>query len=174
MKYLIKLLVLGLIKICELRGKVYKIKDRTTDDLYLLRYILFRSKNFSIYIHRFMKSDDDVPHDHPFSFTSYVVDGGYTEHRFFLNNEGEFDETVVNRVPGSLAKRQAEDIHVVKIDRQYTYEERNKAPLTVIFLGDRTRDWGFWTKNYFGKRKWVYWKTYLGLPETFEGIEGQD
>ena len=60
-----------------------------TDDpenVYLLRSVLFRSKLFCIYIHRFLRSDKDDHHDHPFDFLGYVVKGGYIESRMIGNS----------------------------------------------------------------------------------------
>jgi hypothetical protein len=155
-------------------------KDRTfwisgTDDpenVYLRRYVLFRSKYFSIYIHRFMRSDKDDHHDHPFDFVGYVVTKGYSESRLqgyrellFLRN-GQF--SIGQRKPGTWGFRKAEDIHMVELDRSYTMDEYKEAPLTVIFRGPYRREWGFWKPSSWRKNcfTWVKWTTYLGVPES--------
>lgn len=52
------------------------------DNPYLLRWwILPRNKFFNIYLHLFMRSDDDrALHDHPWWNASFVLDGGYYEY----------------------------------------------------------------------------------------------
>lgn len=52
------------------------------DNPYLLRWwVLPRNKVFNIYLHFFMRSDDDrALHDHPWWNASFVLDGGYVEH----------------------------------------------------------------------------------------------
>ena len=59
---------------------------------YLLRWwVLPRNRVFNIYLHLFMRSDDDrALHDHPWWNASFVLDGGYVEHMpkwIYLNPE---------------------------------------------------------------------------------------
>ena len=137
--------------------------------LTLLRYFLFRTKWFSIYIHRFLLSDDEVPHDHPFSFWTYVVDGGYIEKRWEMirvlniapRNSEMFEVTSetkwlgrelvdVNRKPGSWAFRNKESVHRVVLHENYTLEEKEKAPLTICFIGPmKPGTWGFYPDGEF-------------------------
>src|SRR6202040_601720 len=57
-----------------------------TQDPYMLRWFLFRSKRDwlpRLYLHKFLRSDDDrAPHDHPWWFISIMLKGSYTEHRW--------------------------------------------------------------------------------------------
>ena len=47
--------------------------------IYLIRWSLFTCRWFAIKLHRILLSDDDCMHDHPWSFTSFVLWGGYIE-----------------------------------------------------------------------------------------------
>lgn len=47
----------------------------------LYRYYLLDTRWLGIYLHQLMTSDDDrAMHDHPWSFVSWLIGGGYTEH----------------------------------------------------------------------------------------------
>lgn len=54
----------------------------SAEDPYLLRWwIIPRNKVFNIYLHRFMRSDEDrALHDHPWSNLSILLRGCYAEH----------------------------------------------------------------------------------------------
>lgn len=162
---------------CMDRGRVFRIYGRADKhNVYLIRSILFKSPLFCIYIHRFMRSDNDRElHDHPFGFLSYVVRGSYTETRMFGYRDGPTTmigprfETAV-RAQGSLAFRPATTIHRVELDRDYAAKEFAIAPLTVIVRGPNVRQWGFW-REIFGYEdcvyyQWVKWTDYLGETEA--------
>lgn len=171
---------------CERRKRVFRITGTAgPDDVYLIRYFLFRSKYFSIYIHRFLRSDRDDPHDHPFNFLSYIVKGSYLE-RLYDPMGPEYDywgdarsvEPVgtlfcpwaADRKQGSWGFRPAETVHSVFLSKEYTYAERDQAPLSVIFRGVDRRQWGFWKEviGHASVKKWIKWTEYLGVPESGE------
>lgn len=149
--------------------KVLKIVGNADpDDVYLIRYFLLRTKYLSIYVHRFMRSDRDNPHDHPFSFVSYVVTGEYREERYTYNPASQhYDFSSSRRREGSWAYRHGTEIHAVKIDRSYRYEDRYQAPLTVVFRGPYFRPWGFWT-DILTQPVWTVWTRYLGKEDKRE------
>lgn len=136
------------------------------DDVYLVRYFLFRSNLFSIYIHRFLRSDRDDPHDHPFSFVSYLVSGEYTEVRYKYNKHPQqFDMSVCCREAGSLAYRKGEEIHMIALEQERNLTEKLQAPLTVVFRGPYYRPWGFWKDITFAP-EWVIWHKYLNVKKV--------
>ena len=174
---------------CEKTGRIRIIYNNHPDegDIYLIRYFLFYSRWFSIYIHRFMMSDLSVPHDHPFDFVGYIVKGQYEEEtldmehvRLYANTDNTLDlensyfhndfyrTSMSIRKQGSWAYRPRSHAHVVRIDRQYLLEEKDKAPLTVIFRGPYKRNWGFWDTHDKDHFKWSYHKTYLTGVETVQ------
>lgn len=75
-------------------------------------------------------SDQDVElHDHPGDNLSILLHGEMKE---------ETPDGVKIWTPGSIIARKAEDKHRILID----------APIiTMWIMGERTRDWGFWTNN---------------------------
>lgn len=71
------------------------------DDPYLMRWwVLPRNKFFNVYLHLFMRSDDDrALHDHPWWNASFVLDGGYFEHMpkwKYMNPNDPFDTISVS------------------------------------------------------------------------------
>lgn len=167
MNFLVKPVVYGLMKFAKKYGRVVKIMDRQDDSVYMIRYIVWKSKPCSLYIHRFLRSDHDVHHDHPWNFFTYVVEKGYKEELMVPENAGagELKPKYVTRTEGSLAYRKAESIHRVILDRDYSVNEQSLAPLTVCLLLNRRRIWGFVKSTKIG-HTWTNWKTYLGIDEN--------
>jgi hypothetical protein len=121
--------------------------------LYLRRYFLWRSRWFNIYLHHIPRPDEDRdPHDHPWSFVSVLLRGGYDEEVF--NTKRELIKTN-KRKAFAIGKRSGNVIH------QITRVDPNTW--TLVFTSSRWRKWGFITKD-----GWVYWKTYLGIPDNNE------
>jgi hypothetical protein len=52
------------------------------DEPYMLRWwVIPRNRFFNIYLHHFLRSDEDrALHDHPWLNCSWLLDGRYTEH----------------------------------------------------------------------------------------------
>ena len=182
----IKWLTIKLITYCERNNKVVDIMDRDKNgnmkpELYLRRYMVFFSRFGCIYIHRFFKSDDETHHDHPWNFFTYVVEGGYKEELLKSTNydkfnvwPAHFETSQTERKPGSIAYRQAKDIHRVILPRSYSPEEEQLTPLTICLIGPRIREWGFWknipdTKNF---KKWRIWTEFLGIDPYNKDFKG--
>ncbi|WJR32455.1 hypothetical protein P3F83_18260 [Mycobacteroides immunogenum] len=111
------------------------------DDPYLLRwYLIPRNRHLNIYLHQFIRSDDDrALHDHPWWFWSFVLAGHYYEHRA--------DGRRIKRHWLSVAYRAATTRHRVELPRSndpMSLLEREDCCWTVVVTGPRTRDWGFW------------------------------
>jgi len=120
---------------------------RGPGELYLIRYVLLNYKFFAFYLHKFMVSDYDTPHDHPGNFLSLPLTKGYLEHLP--------DGTAVWRGSFSLKFRTAEEFHWVEL---------TKGPAWTIFIRFRKRrEWGFLTP-----KGWVHHDEYnhsLGIDE---------
>ncbi|BCP41478.1 hypothetical protein MINTMi27_15710 [Mycobacterium intracellulare] len=125
------------------------------DDPYLLRwFVIPRNSFFNIYLHKFMRSDDDrALHDHPWWFASLILKGEYYEHRS--------DGTRRHRRAGSLAFRRPNTLHRVELVSDYQYElspqmlwRRIENPTwTLLFTGPKIRNWGFACP-----KGWVGWE----------------
>ena len=66
------------------------ILDRESNEPYLERFYLFLKDRgnfpFNIFLHRFLKSDPDDLHDHPWNYRTLILWGGYWEY----TKEGKF------------------------------------------------------------------------------------
>jgi hypothetical protein len=165
---MIELLLKPIIWFCIKTGRVFDITGTGgPEDVYLRRYYVVQSKYFNIFIHLFLRSDRDDMHDHPWNFGTYVVRGAYAEEvpGELLSFDGDKSVHAIRTNIRSVhynrwATRKATQLHRVKLDRELTLKDKDKATMTVCFTGKTRRDWGFVKDG-----KWVFWKKYLGLPD---------
>lgn len=104
------------------------------DDPYLRRWFLEKSREGSVYVHETLRSDvDEELHDHPGDNLSLVL-------------EGEMREVLPDGVrtlrPGDMVERLATDRHRLEID---------KPVITLFIMGERYREWGFWSTGADGR-----------------------
>lgn len=101
---------------------------------YLLRwYLLPRNPHLNLYLHKFLRDDDDrALHDHPWWFCSAVLLGGYRE---------VLESGSVIRRTGSIGFRRATHRHRVELLRVPTW--------TLVLTGSKVRTWGFWCPRGF-------------------------
>lgn len=135
------------------------IPDRLTGEDYLHRYYLFLKDRkwfpFNVTLHKIVKSDDPIFHDHPWPFMTIVLKGGYWEHTPVFDKEGnKFAEFTEWRGPGSIIKRGAGDFHWLEL-------EQGKTATTLFFMGPQQRDWGFLVDKTKKKSQWIQWQYYL-------------
>lgn len=94
--------------------------------------------------HRIRRRDlEDYPHDHPWSFFSLVLRGGYLEER-------HTPEGIEHRWVRWWNAVHATDVHRIVAVLPGT--------LTLVISGPKVRSWGFHTEHGF-----VPWRRYLGL-----------
>lgn len=103
------------------------------DDDYMLRWwVIPRNRFFNIYLHNFLRSDDDrALHDHPWLNMSILLDGRYTEHTIA-------DGGVHRRVEYS-----AGDIKLRGPKYAHRVELTHGACWSLFITGPVMRDWGF-------------------------------
>lgn len=99
----------------------------------------FRFLSFRLVMHHMHESDDDGLHDHPWSWASLVLSGGYHEHT---------PEGVFWRPPGHLRFRSANAFHRLVLD-----PNTRKGVYTLFAMGPRRREWGFLDRD----NNWVPW-----------------
>ena len=125
-------------KIMTYLGRFRIINDRIDKEPYLERYYLFLKDRkkfpFNIFLHKFLKSDPDDLHDHPWSFISIPIYPGYWEYL-------EDKEKPIWRGPLSIKYASANTFHRVELHEKYNYCWSLFIPFKQI------RDWGFKTKT---------------------------
>lgn len=139
--------------VCDKLGRVVYITGASgqglTIDIYMVRYVIFKNQYFSLYLHRFLRSDRDDMHDHPWNFWTYIISGVYYE---YTPKGVNYRSTLFNR----LVRRQATDLHKVVLARHYSLKEIREAPFTICLCGKRRKGWGFLKEG-----KIIPWKDYL-------------
>jgi hypothetical protein len=112
------------------------------DDPYLKRWwIIPRNRVFNIYLHQFLRSDEDrAHHDHPWTNLSIVLRGEYTEHS--IKAGGVIIRTV--RKAGAIKLRRAVAAHRIELHAGECW--------TLFITGPVVRLWGFHCPA--GWRRW--------------------
>jgi hypothetical protein len=69
---------------------------------------------FDAVLHKFSPQDlDPQIHDHPFSFTTHILKGGYIERMWFLGVDGKWFSRDIHRKPGTVHQILATNIHQI-------------------------------------------------------------
>ena len=126
------------------------------DNPYLLRWrVIPPNRWFNIYLHGFLRSDDDrALHDHPWVNASILLAGGYKEVRFIKQDSPEYGYRTVIRVQGDIVVRpRAAVAHRIALFPKPGGGER--SVLSLFITGPRTRDWGFHCP-----KRWVPWREF--------------
>jgi hypothetical protein len=126
-----------------------------TADPYLLRWwLLPRNTVFNVYLHCFLRSDDDrALHDHPWLFNaSVLLRGGYRE----WVGTGATD--FIDRFAGAFKFRWGPAPHRVEL--------RDGNCWTLFITGPRVREWGF-----LCPQGWVHWKDFTAPGD--KGVVGR-
>jgi hypothetical protein len=148
-----------LLKLLERLGRKRVVMDRVENEPYLERYYLFLRERerfpFNVFLHKFLKSDPDDVHDHPWPYATLILKGGYYEWIPQFNDKGlKIGELQVWRGPGSFRVCGANSYHRIELVPGIT-------PWTLFMPGAKQREWGFLVKN-----KWVQWDEYLKQRKT--------
>lgn len=127
----------------------------TPDNPYMLRwYLIPRNPIFNVYLHKFLRHDDDrALHDHPWWFLSVVLKGTYRE-------------VLRDGIESSWRKRFSFALRKPTYQHRVVLREDEGKPLpcwTLVLTGPRIREWGFWCPQGF-----VHWKVF-----TRPGDKGQ-
>jgi hypothetical protein len=143
-----------LLKLLERWGRKRIVMDRVSDEPYLERYYLFLKDRdrfpFNVFLHKFLKSDPDDVHDHPWPYATLILRGGYYEWQPQFNSAGQkIGEIAKWCGAGSFRWAGANTYHRIELDPTITC-------WTLFMPGRKCRDWGFLVRN-----QWVQWEQYL-------------
>jgi hypothetical protein len=143
-----------LLKLLDRLGRKRIVMDRVQNEPYLERYYLFLRERkqfpFNVFLHKFLKSDPDDVHDHPWPYATLILKGGYWEWIPHFDTVGrKTGEYQVWRRPGHFRVSKANSFHRIELDPDIT-------AWTLFMPGPKQREWGFLVKN-----KWIQWEQYL-------------
>ncbi|HEX7906838.1 MAG TPA: hypothetical protein VF534_01930 [Paraburkholderia sp.] len=128
---------------------------------YLLRWwVIPRNRFFNVYLHRFMRSDDDrALHDHPWLNCSILLRGRYVEHTIAAGGINVRTERVAGNWKVRLSGRIAHRLELV-----------DGECWTIFITGPRYREWGF----HCPAAGWVHWKRFTAPENPGEIGKGCD
>ena len=100
----------------EQHGRKRIVMDRASEEPYLERYYIFLKDRtrfpFNVFLHKFLKSDPDDVHDHPWPYVTLILKGGYWEWIPQFNLVGQkITEIAKWRGPGHLRFCKATSYH---------------------------------------------------------------
>jgi len=132
----------------EAHGRKRIVLDRQSDEPYLERYYLFlRDRTwfpFNVFLHKFLKSDPDDVHDHPWPYATLILKGGYYEYVPNFSQSGALvGETRYWRGPGHFRICRSTSYHRIEL-------AEGVECWTLFMPGPQKREWGFLVNN-----KWI-------------------
>jgi len=120
-----------------------------TDSGYLGRLHLVKTPWFALCVH-WIRARDPEPylHDHPVTFLSLILRGGYFETR---------------RVAGQARSGWRRSWNWIRASRedQHRIDVVLPGTVTLCFMGPKRREWGF-----AGPDGWIYWRDYHGAQRA--------
>jgi len=130
------------------------IMDRESKEPYLERYYIFLKDRqlfpFNVFLHKFLKSDPDDVHDHPWPYATLILKGGYYEWIPQFNPDGTLNCEIRKwRGLGHFRICKPESYHRVELKPGVT-------AWTLFMPGPQRREWGFLVDN-----KWIHNDNYL-------------
>ena len=113
------------LKVLDKVGRKRIVLDRASNEPYLERYYLFlkdrKSFPLNIFLHKFLKSDPDDLHDHPWPYATIILKGGYYEWIPNYDKNGKrLCEVAVWRKPGHFRVSSANSFHRIELDPDVT------------------------------------------------------
>jgi hypothetical protein len=132
-------------KLMQRLGRHRVIMDRQANEPYLERYYVFLKDRerfpFNVFIHKFLKSDPDDVHDHPWPYATLILKGGYYEWIPEFDKDGKKIAEFRNwRGPGHFRICSANSYHRIELDP-------NVTAWTMFMPGPQKRKWGFLVKD---------------------------
>lgn len=121
-------------------------------------WVIPRNRWFNIYLHHFLRSDDDrALHDHPWVNCSILLKGRYTEHTIAaggVNHHREYSA-------GQIKLRMASYAHRIDL---------TEGPCWTMFItGPNLREWGFHCP-----KGWRPWRQFVDDRDTGQIGRGCD
>jgi hypothetical protein len=132
------------LRLLDKLGRKRIVYDRIDSQPYLERYYVFIKDRkrfpFNVFLHKFLKSDPDDLHDHPWGYLTLILRGGYWEY----TPTGKYW-----RGPGHFRFCGAGSTHRIELDPAIT-------AWTLFMPGPQKKEWGFISNG-----KWIQHEEYL-------------
>lgn len=179
--YISAIRALGVALITRVAGQRppnYEVGADEPAGAYLRRwYLIPRNRFFNVYLHNFLRSDDDrALHDHPWHWASLLLRGQYIEHTIAAGGVHHHHQ----RHAGSIklcSPHAAHRVEVITAGSAFAPAGMRirscvglvdpAAPLpcwTLFITGPRVRDWGF----HCPLQGWIPWQRF-----TRAGVDGK-
>jgi hypothetical protein len=114
--------------------------------VYLRRLRIAQTPWVSLYLHWISEPDPHRdPHDHPWTFWSFILRGGYSEDVF---------ERIGGKPIRCYWRRWT--LHRMPVTKAHQITTVQPGTVTLVLTGRRVREWCFWTEN-----RLVPWREYL-------------
>jgi hypothetical protein len=106
----------------------------------------------NLVFHQMLGPDVGDPHDHPWSFETTILRGGYAEEIYFPNSGGRgWSMTVAHRRPGDRFRVDARTIHrIIDLPEGECW--------TMVTPQPAEREWKYWRFDEFGARSRHWWE----------------
>lgn len=135
-------------------------KKGDPDDVYLDRLRIVQTPWLGLYLHRIPRPDGDRdPHDHPWWFASMVLRGWYEEDRYYRPNHLQLGTpNNAQLCYAGNTRRRRFSVHMTPLfmAHRITNVPSDGSLLTLVLVGPRRRQWGFWP----GLVGWIPWTDY--------------
>lgn len=134
--------------------------DRIASD-YMERWVLSTPWGM-LRLHHILRSDDRAHlHDHPMSFLSLILKGGYIEHRPGpVGKDRQKKHRKLWYYPGDFVVRRAEDLHALEL------LDEERGAWTLVFATPYRRQWGFSTEDgWIRAGDYDAWKAMKSAPK---------
>lgn len=118
----------------------------------LTRYFLLQTRWFAVYLHHLHASDEDrALHDHPWSFVTFLLSGGYWEH-----TPARPRDRVSSKLVDVVTCHWHRRFSILWRPAEYKHRlELARPTWTLVLRFARRRQWGFWTTD-----GWIDWVSY--------------
>lgn len=114
-------------------------------ELYMKRLKIFECPAFGIYIHKIFEADIDRSlHDHPWSFMTFTLSGGYFEE--ILSGYGQYEQRALGKDPyNRVSQKRFGYLPITSFHRIAQIYPRHLVGYvqTLVIHGPRRKNWGF-------------------------------
>lgn len=111
---------------------------------YAKRWALAVDDEGCAYLHNLIGPDQPYLHDHPWSFKSHILSGGYVE---VIHDHNRVQEVSQRHVSGSVLHRSSDFMHFISHVEPNTW--------TLVVTGPRIKEWGFYVAT-----EWMHFKDF--------------